>query len=154
AEAADELTPILPLIPKDRPEWLSAVMLLADCQIRLGEYKKGIDLLTPLEAKYGADRAFAYLLGSALISDNQIAKGQVVIDRVFHEEDSAEGRLLIGSILLLADDKHGAIKEFERAIALNPKLPGLQAAYGRGLMRLGDTDSATDAFKREIADNP
>jgi tetratricopeptide (TPR) repeat protein len=153
-EAAGELSPILASIPKDQPERLSVALLLADCQTRLGEYKKVIELLTPLEKDYGKDRAFAYLLGSALISDNQVARGQVLIDAVFRGEDSAEARLLIGSILLLADDKHGAIKEFERAIELNPKLPGLQAAYGRALMRLGDGESAASAFKRELANNP
>jgi tetratricopeptide (TPR) repeat protein len=129
-------------------------LILADCQVRLGEYKKAIELLSPLEATYGGDRAFAYLLGNALISDNQIPKGQALIDRVFRGEDSAEARLLIGSILLLADDKHVAVKEFERAIELNPKLPSLHAWYGRALMRLGDSEGAVVAFKRELAGNP
>lgn len=154
AEAANEMASLIASMPKDQPEWLSAVLLLADCQVRLGEYKKVIELLAPLEATYGSDRAFAYLFGNALISDNQIARGQVLIDRVFRGEDSAEARLLIGSILLLADDKHGALKEFERALELNPKLPSLQAWYGRALMRLGDGEKAIDAFKRELADNP
>src|SRR5215813_13886394 len=154
AETAAEMAPLIASIPKDQPERLSAVLILADCQVRLGEYKKVIELLSPLEATYGANRAFAYLLGNALISDNQIAKGQVLIDRVFRGEDSAEARLLIGSILLLADDKQAAVKEFERAIELNPKLPSLQSWYGRALMRLGDSDGAVAAFKRELADNP
>jgi tetratricopeptide (TPR) repeat protein len=154
AEAAAEMPPLIATIPKDQPERLSAVLILADCQVRLGEYKKVIELLSPLEAAYGDNRAFAYLFGNALISDNQIAKGQALIDRVFRGEDSAEARLLIGSILLLADDKHAAVNEFERALELNPKLPGLQAWYGRALMRLGDGEGATGAFKRELADNP
>jgi tetratricopeptide (TPR) repeat protein len=154
AEAAGEMTPLIPLIPEDQAERLSAILIIADCQVRLGEYKKVIKLLSPLEAAYGDNRAFAYLFGNALISDNQIAKGQALIDRVFRGEDSAEARLLIGSILLVADDKHAAVKEFERAIELNPKLPSLQAWYGRALMRLGDSESAIVAFKRELADNP
>jgi tetratricopeptide (TPR) repeat protein len=154
AEAAGEMAPLTAVIQKDQPEWLSAVLILADCQVRMGEYKKVIDLLSPLEATYAENRAFAYLLGNALISDKQIAKGQALIDRVFRGEDSAEARLLIGSILLLADDKHAAVKEFERALELNPKLPSLQAWHGRALMRLGDSEGAVSAFKRELADNP
>lgn len=154
AEAAGELAPLITSMPKNQPEWLSAVLLLADCQVRLGEYKQVIELLSPLEETYANNRAFAYLFGNALISDNQIARGQVLIDRVFRGEESAEAHLLIGSILLTADDKHGAIKEFERALELNPKLPGLQAWYGRALMRLGDGEKAISLFKRELADNP
>jgi tetratricopeptide (TPR) repeat protein len=154
AEAAGEMAPLIDSIPKDQPERLSAILIVADCQVRLGEYKKVIELLSPMEADYGDNRAFAYLFGNALISDNQVAKGQALIDRVFRGEDSAEARLLIGSILLLADDKPAAVKEFERAIELNPKLPSLHAWHGRALMRLGDGDGAIIAFKRELADNP
>jgi tetratricopeptide (TPR) repeat protein len=154
AEAAGEWAPLIDALPKTQAEWLSSVMLLADCQVRLGEYRKVIELLSPLEATYGSDRAFAYLLGSALISDNQIAKGQVLIDRVFRGEESAEARLLMGSILLLADNAQGALKELERAVALNPKLPGVQAWYGRALMRLGDGEKAISVFKTAMADNP
>jgi tetratricopeptide (TPR) repeat protein len=154
AEAAGELSPLIAALRNNQPEWLSAVLLLADCQVRLGEYKKVVDLLSPLEAKYGVDRAFAYLLGSALISDNQIARGQVLIDRVFRGEDSAEARLLIGSILLLADQAQEALKEIERAVALNPRLPGVQAWYGRTLVRLGDGEKAITVFKTALADNP
>lgn len=153
-EASGELAPLIDSMPKDQPEWLSAVLILADCQVKLGEYKKVIGLLSPLEVAYGDNRAFAYLLGNALISDKQIERGQALIDRVFRGEDSAEARLLIGSIYLLADDKHAAVKEFERAIELNPKLPSLHAWHGRALMRLGDSEGAIAAFKRELADNP
>jgi tetratricopeptide (TPR) repeat protein len=157
AEAAGELARFLAAAPDNLPERRNAVLLLADCQVRLGEYKKVIELLSPL-AEAGPNnrnnRTIAYLLGSALIGDGQLNKGQVLIDRVFREEDSAEARLLMGSILLVADDGQGAIKELERAIELNPKLPTLRAWYGRALMRMGDSEKAKVAFKSELADNP
>jgi len=154
AEAADELTRLLAAAPESLPQRPNAIRLLADCEVRLGEYKKVIELLSPLSERDPSDRTVAYLLGSALIGDGQTDKGQVIIDRVFRDENSAEARLLMGSILLLADDGHGAIKEFERAIELNPKLPTLHAWYGRALMRMGDGEKAKAAFKNELADNP
>jgi tetratricopeptide (TPR) repeat protein len=60
----------------------------------------------------------------------------------------------MASILLLADDAQGALKEAQRAIELNPKLPGLQAWHGRVLMRLGDTKKAKAAFRTELTANP
>ncbi len=149
-EAAGELSAIFAVQPGNK----TATLLLADCLVRLGEFKKVIDMLSPQEKAYGEDKTFAYLLGSALISDGQVSRGQVLIDRFFRGEDVAEARLLIGSILLLADDGHGAVKEFERAIALNPALPSLQAWYGRALMRVGDGDRAQSAFKIELKANP
>jgi tetratricopeptide (TPR) repeat protein len=154
AEAASELTQFLAAVPKDLPERQNAVLLLADSQVRLGEYRKVIDRLTTSESLDLNNRTVAYLLGSALIGDGQVKRGQEIIDRVFRDEDSAEARLLMGSILLLADDGKGAIKELERAIQLNPKLPSLQAWYGRALMRMGDSEKAKTAFKNELIDNP
>jgi tetratricopeptide (TPR) repeat protein len=153
-EAATELEQFINVAPDGIANRKEAVLLLADCRLRLGEYKKVIDLLTPLETSDPDSRTIGYVLGNALIGDGQIPRGQALIDRVFRGEDSAEGRLLIGSILLLADDGQTAIKELERAIELNPKLPTLRSWYGRALMRMGDTEKASTSFKSELADNP
>lgn len=157
AEAAEELSRFVAAAPADLPERLNGVLLLADCQVRLGEYKKAIELLSPYE-KDGPEtphgRAVTYLLGNALIGDGQLDRGQLIIDRVFRDEDTAEARLLIGSLMLLMDDGPGAIKELERALQLNPKLPTLHAWYGRALMRMGDSEKAKAAYKSELADNP
>jgi predicted Zn-dependent protease len=72
---------------------------------------------------------------------------------MFHDDDSAQAHLLLGSILLLADDGHGAIRELERAIQLDPKLPTLHAWYGRALMRMGDTTRAKTAYLAELEQN-
>jgi tetratricopeptide (TPR) repeat protein len=157
AEAAAELSRFVAAAPADLPERLNGVLLLADCQVRLGEYKKALELLSPYE-KDGPEtphgRAVAYLLGNALIGDGQLDRGKWLIDRVFRDEETAEARLLIGSLMLLMDDGQGAVKELERALELNPKLPTLRAWHGRALMRMGDSDKARAAFREELAANP
>jgi len=152
SEAATELNRFLVASPKS-PQAPNARLVLADCQVRLGEYKKVIEALSPMAEADPDNRKLAYLLGSALIGDGQLSQGQQIIDRVFRGDDSAEARLLMGSILLLADDAQGALKEIDRAIELNPKLPAIQAWHGRVLMRLGDTEKAKIAFKTELASN-
>src|SRR5262245_14296624 len=47
----------------------------------------------------------------------------------------------------------GAIKEMQRAIQLDPKLPSLHAWYGRAMMRIGDGVKAKDEFRTELAAN-
>jgi tetratricopeptide (TPR) repeat protein len=152
-EAATELERFLTAVPNS-PQTTNAQLVLADSYVRLGEYKKVIQRLSPLADADPSNRTVAYLLGSALIGDAQLEKGQAIIDRLFRHDDSAEAHLLMASILLLADDAQGALKEAQRAIELNPKLPGLQAWHGRVLMRLGDTEKAKAAFKTELAANP
>jgi tetratricopeptide (TPR) repeat protein len=152
AEAAPELEKFIAAAPNS-PQLSNARLVLADCQVRLGEYKQVIQSLSPLAETDPENRTLAYLLGSALIGDGQLDKGQAIIDRLFRHEDSAEAHLLMASILLLADDAQTALKEAQRAIELNPKLPAVQAWYGRVLMRLGDTEKAKVAFRNELATN-
>jgi tetratricopeptide (TPR) repeat protein len=152
SEAATELEKFIAAVPNS-PQTANAQLVLADCQVRLGEYKKVIQSLSPLADADSNNRTLAYLLGSALIGDGQLDKGQAIIDRLFRHEDSAEAHLLMASILLLADDAQSALKEAQRALELNPKLPTVQAWYGRVLMRLGDTERAKVAFKSELASN-
>ena len=152
SEAATELEKFIAAVPNS-PQTANAQLVLADCQVRLGEYKKVIQSLLPLADADSKNRTLAYLLGSALIGDGQLDKGQAIIDRLFRHEDSAEAHLLMASILLLADDAQSALKEAQRALELNPKLPTVQAWYGRVLMRLGDTERAKVAFKSELASN-
>ena len=152
SEAATELEKFIAAVPNS-PQTANAHLVLADCQVRLGEYKKVIQLLSRLAEADSNNRTLAYLLGSALIGDGQLDKGQAIIDRLFRHEDSAEAHLLMASILLLADDAQSALKEAQRALELNPKLPTVQAWYGRVLMRLGDTERAKVAFKSELASN-
>ena len=152
AEAVPELEKFTAAAPNG-PQLNNARLVLADCQVRLGEYKQVIQSLSPLAETDRDNRTLAYLLGSALIGDGQLDKGQAIIDRLFRHEDSAEAHLLMASILLLADDAQTALKEARRAIELNPKLPAVQAWYGRVLMRLGDTEKAKVAFRNELATN-
>lgn len=152
SEAATELEKFIVAVPSS-PQTANAQLVLADCQVRLGEYKKVIQSLSSLADADSNNRTLAYLLGSALIGDGQLDKGQAIIDRLFRHEDSAEAHLLMASILLLADDAQSALKEAQRALELNPKLPTVQAWYGRVLMRLGDTERAKVAFKTELASN-
>jgi len=152
-EAANELSAMLATAPPEWPQRSTATIVLAECYVRTGSYKKAIELLGPLAQADPNNRTVAFLLGSALLSNGQLEQGQVLIDKVFHDEDSAEAHLLLGSTLLLSDNGHGAIKEFERAIQIDANLPTLQAWYGRALMRMGDSTRAKTAFHAELAKN-
>lgn len=149
AEAAAELRQVIAAQPGNS----TAILLLADCQLRLGENKKVIELLTPLEATFGHDRVFAYLLGTAFINDRQIDKGQGLIDRILRGGDSAEAHVMLGAAHLMTQDYKNALREFERALELNPKAPTLHALYGRALMMTGETERAARAFRQELEIN-
>ena len=130
------------------------VLLLADCYLRLGENKKVIDLLSPLQQATPDDKALDYLLGTALIRDGQAAPGQLLVDRILRDGDSPEGRLMIGESKLAANDFAGALEQFKKALEINPQLPGVNGYYGVALANTGDIPGAEAAFRKELASNP
>ena len=123
---------------KQQPSNRQAVFLLADCDLRLGENKKVIELLDPLEKESPNDKALIYLLGTALIRDNQAARGQLLVDRILREGDSAEARLLLGTTKMNAQDFAEALVDLKRAAELNPQLPDVFSYYGLALLSTGD----------------
>ena len=149
-EAATELQR---LVDHDRANQ-RATLLLADCLLQMGEDRRVIELLSPLEPALGQDRLFAYLLGTALVQQDDVARGQVLIDRLFKGGDSAEGHLLLGAQHLRRQDFRAALPELQKAIEMNPHLPAAHAIYGRALMASGDRQGAGAEFRRELDDNP
>ncbi|HKX00336.1 MAG TPA: tetratricopeptide repeat protein [Bryobacteraceae bacterium] len=150
SEAAHQLAQVRTRQPENR----QALLIEADCHLRLGENKQVIDLLSPLEKGNQTDLAVTYLLGTALIRDKQPERGQVLIDRILRNGDSAEARLLMGTTKSMVGDYAGALAELKRAVELNPKLPDVYSYYGMALLHTGDTSGAADAFRKELASNP
>jgi tetratricopeptide (TPR) repeat protein len=128
-------------------------LLLADCWLQQGENGKVIDLLAPLDADYHDDPAFSYLYGTALMRSDQMDKGQQVMDRILRNGDSAEARVLMATARLRRSDYLGAKEDLQRAIELNPTLPGIHSMYGSVLGSLMDS-GAIAAYQEELEINP
>ena len=148
--AAEEAERVLAKQPGEQ----QVVFLLADCDLRLGENKKVIDLLTPLEPQMAGNMAFNYMLGTALIRDKETARGQLLVDRILRVGDSAEARLMMGETKLSVADFKGALEDFQKAVELNPALPDVYSYYGMALAATGDTPQAAVAFRKELDSNP
>jgi len=128
--------------------------LMADCDIRLGEYKAAITLLDPWEKENPDDPGLDYLLGTALIRDNQGGRGAAILDRILRRGDSPEARLLLGTAKLMARDIPAALPDLEKAIELNPKLPEAHAYLGLAYVTIGDYERAGAAFRTELDLDP
>jgi len=148
--AIEQLESVRNALPGD----VQLVQLLADCYLRIGENKKVIELVKPLRRADPDNPAIAYLLGTALVRDGQSAEGQVVIDQILKQGDSAEARLLIGTTKLSVNDFSGALVDLKRAVELNPALPDAHAYYGIALLGTGDQQTARTAFQQELEINP
>jgi Tfp pilus assembly protein PilF len=149
-EAAQELEKVV----AGQPDNKNARLLLADCYLRRGQFKKVVEALAILEPTAVDDHAVAYLMGMALILDEQPARGQVLIDLILRAGDSAQARLLMGVTRLMAAEPAAARDDFARAVELDANLPSAHGSLGQALMQLGDTDAAAQQFEKELEGNP
>jgi tetratricopeptide (TPR) repeat protein len=133
---------------------LQAVILLADCYMRLGRENDVIRVLEPEEQKHPDDLAIAYLLGTALIREKRVQEGQVLVDRILRNGESAEAHLMLGTAKMGAQDFAGARDEFAKAVALNPNLPEVHVLYAKALMLTGDSDPSAKEFEAELRVDP
>lgn len=149
-DAASELEKLRAEDPENR----QAALLLGDCYMRMGRENDVIRVLEPEERKYPDDLAIAYLLGTALIRQKRVEDGQVLVDRILRNGDSAEAHLMLGTAKMGASDFAGARDEFAKAIALNPNLPEVHVLYAKALMLTGDSDLSVKEFKAELQVDP
>lgn len=149
-EAAAEAERALLAQPGDR----DALLLLADCRLRLGETQGAIDLLKPAEAASPDDKAVAYLLGTALLDANRTGEAQIVMDRLFRD-DSPESHVLLATMHERHKDWASALAELEKARAGNPRLPLVNFLYGECQMKQrNDWAGAAAAFRKELEIDP
>jgi tetratricopeptide (TPR) repeat protein len=141
------------LVARD-PGQKAARLLLADCSLQLGRDERVEALLAGRDAEYGDDLLFAYLLGTALVRRGETLRGQVYIDRLFRDGETAEGLLLLGAQYLRRNDHREALPRLARAAEMNPQLPTVHRLHGIALMDVGDRPAAMAAFRRELQRNP
>ncbi len=149
-EAASELQPLHTAAPSN----LQIALLLGDCYFRLGKYKEVVQVLEPMEATQHQQPALDYLLGTALINDGQIAKGELLVNKILRNGDSPEAHLMLGDARLAIHDVPGAIKQLSEAIKLDPKIPLAHWFYGEALLDAGQRPQAMEAFREELAIDP
>jgi tetratricopeptide (TPR) repeat protein len=135
------------------PQEKKITMLLADCYLQMGEDRKVIELLQPIETQDADDLGLAYMLGMALLHQQRIEEGQRLLDRILSRGDTAEARFLLGTRMYESRDFPAAVKQLRSAIELNPNLPQLESLYGLALLNTGDPDAAMDAFRTALAQN-
>lgn len=148
AGAAEQFAKVRALQPGNA----QALVLEADCDLRLGNYKHAIQLLSPQAASQ--DPARDYILGTALIRDGQRSAGQATLDRLLQHGETAGTNLLQAEAALADEDYPGARAHTRRALELDPKLPDAYTLDGIAREGLGDYAGARGTFERAVELDP
>jgi tetratricopeptide (TPR) repeat protein len=131
-----------------------AVLLLGDCYVAVEQYKKAIDLLTPIYDAGPDDSTIDYVLGTALARDGQTERAQRVINPLLSGPDTAEKHMLMGSSKFGARDYTNALTELRQAAEMNPDLPGVHSYYAQALFASGQMEASRKIFEQELERNP
>jgi tetratricopeptide (TPR) repeat protein len=150
----DRAAAIFAKVHRAAPAEKQPILLLADSWLAMGKYKEVDALLTPIHESNPDDLAITYMLGTALVRNGDVLRGQVVIDRILRNGDSAEARLLLGVTKLNVHDYPAALADLAKAVELKPNLPDVYAFYGQALQATGDPAAAVEAYRKALAANP
>src|SRR5579859_547502 len=150
AKAHDEFAALNKLHPDNQ----QAFLLLADCDERLGLFKEAITLLEPAYQASPENPTVEYLLGNALIRDEQTERGAAVIDRIMRNGDPDVANVLLGATRYAARDYNGAAETLGKALEHNPQLPGAWTLYGRALLNSGENEKAKTALEKAVQADP
>ncbi|MBV9611603.1 MAG: tetratricopeptide repeat protein, partial [Acidobacteriaceae bacterium] len=136
------------------PQQRRATVLEAECYLAQGNDKRTIELLEPLASDPSSDLATLYLLGTALIHDNQQERGAAMIKRILATGDTAQAHMLIAFTRMKSNDKKGAMAEVLRTIELDPALAEAHNLHGRLLFLDSDLAGAEAAFRKALSIDP
>lgn len=136
------------------PANMQARLLLSSCYLAAGQNAKVVELLDPVVTVSTDDLGAVYLMGTALVRDGRVERGQIWLDRILKNGDTAEAHLLIGTAKLMANEVSAARVDLERAAALNPKLPGVHSYLALAMLRSADTPGAAKEFYAELENDP
>ncbi len=150
AEAREQLE----IARKTKADDLRIAILLADCYGQLKQPEKAVELLLPFESQALDNLDLAYVLGSALIQTGHRREGVARIEKVAQTGNSADACLLAGSTFLDLDEIEKARHYLEQALALNPKLPGIDRLTGVAREKDGDPAGAETLLRKALSLDP
>jgi tetratricopeptide (TPR) repeat protein len=136
------------------PTNLRVAILLGECDLRLGREAQTVALLEPLEAANLNNLDLEWALGSALIATGHPAEGVKRVQMVAEGGRSAEAYMLAAETYLKLDHFDRARRDVDRAMRLQPDLPGLDTVDGTVLDDFGDPKGAEAAFEKAIKSDP
>jgi len=129
------------------PRDVRVAILLGDSDVRLGKPATAVELLEPLEPANAQNLDLEYAYGTALIKVGKRRDGVARIEKVAKAGNSADAYFLAGSTFL-------DLNEFESALRLDPKLPGVYTLAGTARDKTGDVKEAEAAFRESLKINP
>jgi tetratricopeptide (TPR) repeat protein len=96
-----------------------------------------------------------YMLGNAYMQTREVGKAEIAFARLFGvNADSAAAHLLAAELMLKREYEEDALAQAQKALALDPKLPGAHFMLGEIAAFRGSLDEGIAEMGKEIEINP
>jgi tetratricopeptide (TPR) repeat protein len=129
------------------------VSLLADCYLRTGVPGKALAILEPAVQSHPAEARLQYQLGMARIRTGD-PKNSLGPLEAAGKAGSAEAYLLAGATALDVGEFQRARGDLEKAVGLDPKIPGVWTWTGMARDRVSDEEGAKQAYRAALEIDP
>jgi tetratricopeptide (TPR) repeat protein len=149
-EAIDQYRAVL----RSSPSNPRIATLLANCLVLRGKYADAIEILKPIEKAHPNDLDAVFVLGEALISTDKSAEGLERVERVAAARSDADAWMLAGMTHLRLGEPAKARDNLDKALRVNPALPGAYTLSGMAKSRAGDEDGAALAYRKALDLDP
>jgi Flp pilus assembly protein TadD len=136
------------------PSDLNTAILLGYTLNKLNRSGEAVLILAPMEREHEDDYQFEYVYAYALIRSGKQDEGLPRMEKLAKAKKSAEAWLLAGSARYYRDEMEIACADFDAAIELNPKLPGLYTMSGQARYANKDYAGAESSFREALRADP
>ncbi len=140
------------LIPMAGPRQAQAKELLAVCQLNTGQVAEATALLEELNAQPQPSPGVSHSLALAYVKAKDTAKAQAVVDQLMARLPSAQAHYLEGRVWYDAALFDKALDSYQKALAANPELTGLQLELGKTQVSLRNYAEAEAHLRKALAD--
>jgi tetratricopeptide (TPR) repeat protein len=136
------------------PSNMRALELLAVCHYQMKEYAlAAYEAEQVLKSKPKEDSA-SFLLGSSLLRLGIYRQALTLLYSSVESSKSADAHMVLGQAFLGIKVYGEALKQFQEAETLNPKLDGIHANLATAMAGQGETGKAIAEYKLELAKHP
>jgi tetratricopeptide (TPR) repeat protein len=136
------------------PEHAESLLLLGQSYFMTAKYEEAIPWLEKRRA-LGPRQELDYMLGTALIFTNRAEKAVAAFAAMYDlPAGSAAAHLITAQMMMRNNLEDAAVRQVERALAINPRLPGAHRVLGELALYRGQLDSAVESLRKEVALNP
>jgi len=147
AEAAKEFEQTL----AGQPQHLQAQELLASCRIYTGEADRAVATLETLLKERPTDPGLLYLTGLAHLRAGKPDQAKPIFDRLTAHASPAQAHFLAGKALAENEQFDEAVRELERARAVDAKLDGIDRELGKVYISLRRAEEAETRLRASVA---